>query len=278
MKVQALLVPYDSGHRDERFGRGPDHLLRHGLASTLRALGHDVKAEYVETDAPFPTEIATTFALHARLSERVRAAVDAGRFPLVLSGNCGSAIGTAAGVGTGGLGVVWLDAHGDLNTPETSASGFLDGMCLATLAGRCWRGPAARIPGFTPVAEQRIVLAARDLDPGERELLQTSLITHLSTEAIRTGALREAVERLARDSERIYLHLDLDVLDTSVGRANSYAVPGGLTAAELADAVATVAATGRLAALGVASYDPTCDENGAVFRAAVAALESLPLA
>src|SRR5262245_29752454 len=136
MDVQCILVPYDSGLRETRMGRGPEKLLE-GLGS-LPELGV-VEVERIEIAAKFPAETSGTFALAGLLAERVRQAVTLGRFPLVLSGNCFSAVGVLAGLSPDRTSVVWFDCHGDFNTPETTQSGFLDGMGLATALGCCWQ-------------------------------------------------------------------------------------------------------------------------------------------
>jgi arginase len=263
-------------------GLGPAHLVRCGAGSQLRALGHEVSAETVtlaEEAAARPAEVATTFAAYRALARRVAQAVDGGALPVVLSGNCGSAIGTVAGLRgarpADEVAVVWLDAHGDFNTPETTTSGFVDGMALAALTGRCWAGMTAAVPGFRAVPEENVLLVgARDLDPGELAALDGSRVTRLPVAALRArgvdGALAPELARLAAGSRRVYLHVDLDVLDPDrVGRANALAPAGGLTAAEAAAAAAAVARTGALAAVCLASYDPAHDADAAVWRAAV---------
>lgn len=279
--IQLLLVPYDSGHRGLRMGDGPDHLLRHGAATALRAGGRDVQAEYVETALDFRAEIATHYELCGRLAPRVAAAVSTGRRPVVLSGNCGIALGTLAGLATAGLqdvGVVWLDAHGEFNTPESTTSGFLDGMGLAAITGRCWRALAATVPGHRPTADDRVLLAGvRTLDDAEGAAIAASRVGLVRAESIAeeglAGALVPALETLSRRVRRVYLHLDLDVLDPLVGQANGYATPpGGLTRGELVDAVRHVTSRFEVAAAGLASYDPRHDAEGGVFSTAVAAL------
>src|SRR4029077_13931674 len=121
------------------------------------------------------------------VADEVRAARNAGRFPLVLSGDCLAAGGVIAGVGEG-TGVIWSDAHGDVNAPQTTMSGFLDGMTLATATGRCWMELARSIEGFEPVPENAVVLlGARDLDPGEETALARSKVVRLSAPASTTG-------------------------------------------------------------------------------------------
>jgi arginase len=284
LRLQILQVPYDSGYRDRRMGRGPARFVHTGAGSRLRALGHEVDAETVEAELPFPSEIATSFAVYRQLAERVRVSVDAGRFPVVLSGNCGAALGAIGGICAPkpeeAIGVVWLDAHGDFNTPETTPSGFLDGMALAALVGRCWTGPSAAIAGFRPVAEADVVLVgARDLDAGEAALLARSRVVRVGAEPIRTdgvaAALGPALDALAARVRRAYVHIDLDVLDPAlVGRANDYAVPGGLSVAEAVDVVREVAARCALAGVGLSAYDPELDVDGAVWGAGIALLEA----
>jgi arginase len=129
MDVRCILVPYDSGQREVRMGKGPEKLLE-GLGA-LPELG-TLAVERIDMAATFPTEIAGTFTLARLLAERVRHAVASGRFPLVLTGNCFSAVGVLAGLSPARTSVLWFDCHGDFNTSDTTQSGFLDSMGLAT--------------------------------------------------------------------------------------------------------------------------------------------------
>jgi arginase len=122
IKVQLLLIPYDSGHRGLRMGRGPEHFLDNGLTEVLRSHGHEVSVETIESHREFRAEVATQFELYGSLAERVTEARQNNRFPLILSGNCGATLGAIA-MGNK-LGVIWFDAHGEFNTPETTTSGF----------------------------------------------------------------------------------------------------------------------------------------------------------
>ena len=132
-------------------GSGPEHFINNGLTQALQASGHKIFVESVEPKTEFRAEIRTQFELYGLLAERVAEARQDGKFPLILSGNCGATLGAIAGAGTKRLGVIWFDAHGDFNTPETTTSGFLDGMGLAIAAGLCWRRLAASIPNFSPL-------------------------------------------------------------------------------------------------------------------------------
>ena len=279
MRIQFLLVPYDSGRREWRMGRGPSFLLRHGVGSGIRALGHEVDAEYVEprgVESPNPpasTEIATSFSLFREVARRARDARANGALPVVVGGNCGVTLGAMADQRDAG--VLWLDAHADFNTPETTTSGFLDGMALAALTGRCWRTMTSSIPGFVAVADENVLLAgARDLDPQEKELLEDSEVTvvrSMETVAPALDALRERVRRL-------HFHLDADVLDADVARANSFAATGGLTIEQLVEVARLAAARFEIISVAVTAYDPAVDTAAAVPSAIASTIEALLLA
>ena len=277
--LSLLSLPYDSGHYAARMGRGPLHFRDQGAADRLRAAGHDVTDSVVEVTTSFPTEIGTAFALHRALSDAVRAAVAGGRLPLVLAGNCNSALGTVSGVRAATpndrspLGVIWLDAHADFNTPETTTSGFLDGMSLAALVGRCWRGMTASIPGYQPVSDAHVVLVgARDVDVAEDELLSQSRVMRVEASHLRAAgaeaALADTLTELARRGVgRVYLHIDLDVHEPSEAQANQYAVPGGLSPNTVRELVRVVAARFTIAAAALTAYDPAFDAEGRMLEA-----------
>jgi arginase len=275
MDTRLLLVPYDSGQRSVRMGAGPEHLRDSGLQEKLTAQGHSVEIEVIE---PMPhswrAEVQTSFELMRAVANHVRRARAAGRFPVVLSGNCNAAIGVIAGLGSG-TGIVWLDAHGDFNTPQTTMSGFLDGMSLATVTGRCWMELARSIEGFEPVPEQSVVLlGARDLDPGEEAALARSKVVRLSAPAAKIG-IEPVLQSLAREATQFYLHLDLDALDPSEGRANSYAARGGFLRADMQAVLSTIGKDLRLKALTVAGYDPSYDKDGSVRATAFDAISTV---
>ncbi|HYO90867.1 MAG TPA: arginase family protein, partial [Pyrinomonadaceae bacterium] len=166
MKVRIIQVPYDSGQRSVRMGAGPEHFIQNGLARILQTDGHEVQVESVEARSAFRAEIKTAFELCRSLAERVRESDLQGSFPLVLSGNCNSSLGTLGGIGPQGVGMIWFDAHGDFNTPETKESSFFDGMGMAIATGHCWRKLAATIPDFSPLPNSSVIhVGGRDFDP-----------------------------------------------------------------------------------------------------------------
>ena len=242
--IRYFLLPYDSGHKGLRMGAGPWRIARE--------LGID--AEEIHPASEWRAEIRTTFELYRALAVRIR---ETGDFPVVFSGNCGASIGVAAGVGTEDLAVLWFDAHGDYNTPDATESGFLDGMSLGILTGRCWKNLASTIPNFAPVPPSRTIhVGSRDYSPGEREALVADGVT--------IGPHFDAIE-----ARRILVHVDLDVIDPSFGRANPYAVEGGLSPDDVLRVIDEASRRFEVAALVLASYDPSCDEDGRI--AAIAA-------
>ena len=270
MEIDLIVVPYDSGLRADRMGAGPLHLLQSGLASQLEAAGHRATIHWVELPPGFrATEIAATFELAASVARRVSATIEAGAFPLILSGNCApAALGSVGGL-HGRSNVFWFDAHGDFNTPDTTRSGFLDGMALATVTGRCWAGLALAIPGFAPIAEGDVTtIGVRDLDADEAAALETSAVRRIGVHTMRTD-LPHAVAGTDAIRKPAYLHLDLDVLDPGEGRMNQFAVPEGLDFAELQWALTTIADGARIKAAALTAFDPAIDASGQAARAAI---------
>jgi arginase len=260
LRISLVTAPYHLGHEGVSVGAGPDRLLDEGAVEALEAAGHDVDVVRVVPQAGSTNEIGASFEVVRRVSEAVSRAVEDGAFPIVLSGNCLSSIGIVAGLGRD-VGIVWLDAHADFNTPESSLSGFADGMGLAVLTGTSWNALRETVPGYRIVPEENVVLVGiRDVDDGERGRLDGSPLQVVEP----GGAVEPALETLRDRIEDVYLHIDLDVLDPSEGHANEYAAPGGLTA----DAVEQVvsATTGRLAvrAAALTAYDPAADADGRI--------------
>ena len=276
MDIQLLLVPYDSGNRGERMGAGPERLLEVGLERTLRESGHTVRTWMAElTPGSWHAEIQTSFELMRMLSIAVREAQQSGDFPIVLAGNCSTAVGTIAGLGSQSTGVAWFDAHGDFNTPETTSSGFLDGTAVAILTGRCWTQLAATIPGFTPVADERVCLVGtRDVDLLEGVMMDESGVEVVEPKHLRS-ALPRTLESIREHVDTIYVHLDLDVLDSAVAAANSYALSGGLTLEDVEYALSEIARVFRIGAVTLSAYDPASDTSD---QAALAAIRLISIA
>lgn len=270
--VRAILVPYDSGYRGARMGAGPEHLFANGLEDEFRSINQKLLVTKVESQSALPAEVATAFELDRSIAREVRLSKDRGEFPLVLSGNCNSAIGTISGADTGGLGIVWLDAHADFNTPETTTTGFSDDTGLAIAVGHCWTTLAASIPGFSPLPEANVLLVGvRSIEPAEQQRLDGSDVTVVGAGTVLedsvASALVPALDDLRTRVDRVYVHLDLDVLDPeTIAPANEFAVPDGLSREQVEEAIRLVRERFTIAAAGIASYDPTFDTEGEILR------------
>jgi arginase len=273
-RVALILVPYDAGQRGVRMGAGPEQLLRAGLDDALARDGHDVDTTIVEAPDSWRAEIATTFTLAAEVAKRARQARERGRFPFLLTGNCMMTLGVVAAL-RAPTSVVWLDAHGDFNTPETTVGGFIDGMSLATMTGRCWTQLASAIPGFRPVDEEKVVLAgARDLDRLEAQALDSARISRVEAASI-SGKLVTAAKTRSSGAAETHLHVDLDVLDISEGRVNKFAVDGGVSRGHLLGALEATVQQVPIASAALSAYDPAFDADGRVARIAIEVVASI---
>lgn len=231
-----IAVPYHLGSRGVEVGRGPLVVLE-SLEQPCIVIEGDSIAD-----------------VNAKLALAVRAHP---RPALVLAGNCNSCLGTLAGLEDPGI--VWFDAHGDFNTPETTVSGALEGMSLAIATGHCHPELMA-----SPVAEENVVLAAtRSLDPLEEVRLRASRVKLAALDA-----LPRAVDELAGRVGTIYLHLDLDVLDPSISPGVNFSEPGGISPEQLFGAVRHVMGAGKLGAVAIANFNPDRDQDGRTLRIA----------
>jgi arginase len=183
--------------------------------------------------------------LFGAVSRAVSRAVSAGQIPVVVSGDCSTALGTVAGLQQAGVdpAVVWFDAHGDVQTLETTESGYLGGLPVRILTGYRPELVATRL-GLRAVPEHRILLAgARDLDPSEVTYLDRARIQRSDLAGLTAAAL---------PSGPLYVHLDLDVVDPAEVSGLRFPAPGGPGLAQAAGALRMLAGTGRVAAAGVA--------------------------
>lgn len=207
--------------------------------------------------------------IHRELADAVADAVRAGERPVAILGDCCQTIPVMAGLARGGVhpSIVWLDSHGDFNTWETTPSGFLGGMPLAMLTGRGDQRMMEAV-GLPPVADARVLLSdGRDLDPGERDLVQGSGIRHMEKVI--------GVPHVLPDGP-LYLHVDTDLIDSRLAPAFLYAVKGGPSPEGLASVIAAVMASGQVVAVSItAAWDAEKDEDGATAEAVKRAVGGL---
>ena len=273
MRVHLVTVPYRYDERADGSGGGPAALLDAGLVERLESLGFDVQGPFEavlpdeeRVDSPIAVNIGR---LGSHTAELVAGARGDGAVALVISGDDTAAVGVMSGLqrahGAGAaIGLAWLDAHGDFNTPETSYSGILAGMpvaILAGLAGPLWRGAAGLA---APVPTDRLlIVGTRDLDEQEARLLRSTDARLVPAAELGDGATFEAaVGRLAARCSHICLHVDLDVLDPSLVPSASTPSANGLSVEDAEAAMATVLRTGQVATLCLTSLNPGAGKRG----------------
>lgn len=224
-------------------------LLPYHLDEHLPALEVPLRPELtLERELPGgnSTDVWTRLAeLYNALATHVAELTASGQTPVVQSGDCTTSLGIVAGLQRAGLepSVVWFDAHGDVQTLETTASGYLGGMPLRMLAGYRPELIGTAL-GLEPIPEERLVLVdARDLDPPEHEYLRTARIHHTEVAELSADDVPEGP---------VYLHIDLDVITPDDLPGQVFPAPGGPSVDAVAAAVARVVGTGRVAAVGLA--------------------------
>jgi arginase len=200
------------------------------------------------------------------LEDQVRAARAEGRRAIVLAGSCDASLDVVGALDDEPLGIVWLDAHADFNTPESSVSGFFPGMSLAALTGHCHRDRVRR----PPIPEELVVLAGvRDLSPeAERERLAGSAIHAVPWRDRRAeGDALAALDTLARRTRAIYLHVDLDALDPELAPGIvDEPVPGGMSVEDAEAIVAGALERFEVTAASVTTYVPERDVDERTLR------------
>ncbi|MBD3414057.1 MAG: hypothetical protein GF421_06480 [Candidatus Aminicenantes bacterium] len=204
------------------------------------------------------------------LSSAVSGLVQQKKIILGLLGNCNSLSGMLAGLQNSGktkkpisVGLVWMDAHGDFNTPETTLSGWLGGMPVAVAAGKCLHRLRKQAGLDPPISTQNIImLGLRDLDPLEQQLINDSSITAFSTKQILKDNQRimESLIQLSNQVKMIYIHIDLDILDAEYIPGHHFEVSEGLSPKRLSEIIRMMVKFEKVKALGIASF-PTTDSG-----------------
>jgi arginase len=263
---------------------GPSAIRYAGLDDRLAKLGLDCSDwGNVETAIPEATASGDPNARFLdqikdaceRIARRVEAIAGDGYVPIVLGGDHSIALGTLGGLAAkhGAGGVLWFDAHGDLNTPATSPSGNVHGMPLAAalgLANDVFASDAWPLPALDP--EHVALIGVRSLDAGERELVrELGISVHTMTDLDRRGVqpvVREALERVA-GATFVHVSLDMDVADPDVAPGVGTPVRGGLSYREAHLAMELVAESGLLGSMDVVEVNPILDRENATAELAV---------
>lgn len=270
--VRLIGVPYASGERGVRMGRGPLEIFSDSTDSALSRIQEtdpEARLMWVDRDYPDGNDVrlpkfepmSRIIAQNWEIQRLVDEALADSRIPVLSSGNCATSLGVLGGINRDDIGVVWLDAHADSSTPETSPSGLFDGMPVAIINGRCWKAMREEIPGFHVVPEDRIVSVGMHGLVGGRPGPIGEVVDRAA--ARRAGnwdeALHLTLERLRTRVKSVYLHVDTDVMDPAHGAVSPYAVPGGLTPDEIVRSIAQVIEMFDVRAINFTAFDPETD-------------------
>ncbi len=257
------------------------HLVGAGAQAALERAGLKVTGvEQVDVEVD-SHETGNIFATNRGISAAVRDAKSEGLSPVVLAGNCNSAIGVTAGMsGEGGTGLIWFDAHGDSNTPETTDTGFFDGFPIGVVVGWCWRGLAATVPGHVPMSPSAVMhVGGRSFDGDERSIMEAAGISVIAPEDLGDAEgldrFRQGLDAISSQVAAVDLHVDLDVIDSSDGTASRYAEAGGPTLDQLEAAIDEIGRRCSVQAATLCSFDPSFDEDGRATAAGIRILEAL---
>ena len=280
--IRILGVPLDMGASRRGVDMGPSALRVAGLQARLQSLGHEVsdggniRVELPETrargeqNAHYLAEIAETCS---RTAQAVLKALKEGMTPLVLGGDHSLAAGTVSGVAQfcrrrrQKIGLIWMDAHPDINTPETSPSGNVHGMPLAALAG-LGPQPLANLFGYAPkIAPENVALIGiRNIDAAERDNLRRAGLTHVYTmrdidERGMRAVMEDALRAAGSGTAGYHVSLDMDWIDPEDAPGVGTPVRGGATYREAHLAMEILADHGRLLSLEIVEVNPVIDEH-----------------
>lgn len=284
MDIRLIGVPLDLGANRRGVDMGPSALRYAGLQAALAELGHTV-TDLGNLVVPGPEEVAPGAAnaqylpaivdVCKQLAHRVADVVSAGGVPLVLGGDHSLSVGSVGGLLNvqPEIGVVWLDAHGDFNTPQTTPSGNVHGMALAALTGlgapelvAC--AGKARLP-----VERVVMIGVRDLDPDERDLINDSgVLVFTMQEVDRLGmptVMERALTHLRQRADRIHVSLDMDVFEPDLAPGVGTPKSGGFTYREGHLALELIAESGLLASMDIVEVNPILDKANRTARLAV---------
>jgi arginase len=280
-RIAVIGVPIDLGSNRRGVDMGPSALRVTGLPDRIRKLGYDV-ADLGDLKVPMPEacdpgDPSKRYAgdiaqVCSELSDRVEVAVIDDRMPLVLGGDHSLSIGSVSGMAKAcrnrekPMGLIWFDAHGDMNTPDSTGTGNVHGMPLSHLLG-LGDPELSSISGFRPKVLPRnvYIVGIRDLDPRERKLVADSGVNVLTMKDLDmkgvNGVMEPLLAALARDTSGAYVSLDLDVVDPGIAPGVGTPKRGGLTYREAHLCLEKVADSGLMIGMDLVEINPILDDG-----------------
>jgi len=255
-----IVAPFHLGLENVGVGAGPTRLLEAGADQILSTRGMPAQVVHMRAIGNPVTDLDAVTDLNRQIRHAVMQARDEDSIPVTLAGNCITCLGTLSALDTARIGIVWLDAHGENNTPESSVTGYLDGMALAAALGHCHDELRERTALDTVPAElNTLLLGVRDLDALEEERLAQSLVTVRPHD--RLGDTQELLDALRERVDAVYLHVDVD-----------FTGPGGLPREMACGLVDHIQQTLPVVAVNVTNYNPEVDGGGVMLGCAAGLL------
>lgn len=290
-KLSIVGVPMDLGQTRRGVDMGPSAMRYADAVKRLERIGYevddqgDIRVDYIDDESNVQSSLRNLKAITKAaldLAERVDSIIKLGSFPLVLGGDHSISIGTLAGVSKHfeNLGVIWYDAHGDLNTDETSPTGNIHGMPLAASLG-FGHPELTGVGGFHPKIkpDNVVIIGARDLDQGERDLIkEQSIKVYTMHEIDRLGmtkVMEETITYLKGKTDGVHLSLDLDGLDPHDAPGVGTPVLGGISYRESHLAMEMLAESELITSAEFVEVNPILDEKNKTAEVAVALMGSL---
>lgn len=277
-KIGLVGVPQDVGASKKGVDMGPGALRVAGVISKLRSLGHDVKDfgtvdcyTVDQFDSIDPYNLGLNYLdiildTCSLLKEKIEGVIANDYMPLVLGGDHSISIGTLAGLKKlhgGNTGVIWIDAHGDFNTAETSPSGNIHGMPLAVATGRGHKDLLGVGPSPSVKEENCVIIAAREIDKREALLLKESNVTvYTMMDIIKKGitqVAKEAIEIATSGVDHLHVSLDVDCLDPKEAPGTGTQVPGGLHYREVALLLEFISKCNKVSSFELVEVNPALD-------------------
>jgi arginase len=294
-KIRVIGVPLDLGQSRRGVDMGPSAVRVAGLESKLESLGHEVEdagnisvvlAEQKKSGDPNAKYLKEITATCTKAAEMVIKSLEQGRVPLMLGGDHSIAVGTMSGVAEfykrqkQHVGLIWIDAHSDINTPDTSPSGNVHGMPLGAIMGL---GPTelANIFDWSPKVrpENCVLVGIRDVDLAEKENIRRAGIEVFTMRDIDERGMRTVMEEALRMAGRgtvgYHVSLDMDWVDPEDAPGVGTPVPGGSTYREAHLAMEIIADHGRMLSLDVVEVNPVIDEHNQTAELAVELVSSV---
>ncbi|WP_339253195.1 arginase [Sporosarcina sp. FSL W8-0480] len=292
LDISIIGVPLDYGQSRRGVDMGPSAIRYAGAMKRLEAIGHniqdegDIQVSALETKNREETNLKNleeVVQATSELANRVAGVIENGRFPLVFGGDHSIAIGTLAGLTSKykNQGVIWYDAHADLNTAETSPSGNIHGMPLAVSMGLGHERLVNTFgDGQKVKPENVVIIGARSVDPGERALIKEKGIKVYTMHEIdrdgMTSVMKGAIEYLkSKNLDGVHLSLDLDGLDPLYTPGVGTPVPGGISYRESHLAMEMLEDSGLITSAEFVEVNPILDEKNKTADVAVGLMGSL---